>query len=534
MEVIGVGSSRDDGGGGSEGSGSLDGALIDRGKVRILLCDKDPESCQSVMNLLCKCSYQVTSVRSARQAVDALNAEGPDIDIILMEADLPTAKGMKLLKHITREENLQRIPVIMMSAVDEVSLVFKSLRLGAADFLVKPLRTNELLNLWTHMWRRRRMLGLEEKSILSSDGELIGSDLSNEDTNSTTLFSEGTDNKVGKNADPEKGSRQEHETSFAAEISSATEVTAIAFIPSETSNSIDKIANAMTSQPGDSFSAGVESSHNQSGLSFSCPKKSKLNIGNSSAFFTYIRVCSKEDQTVNLKTHERDGTLANYNCEDYPDSSSMERSQTPLDMSDHPHRQDTAEDEPSERPRGHANELQANMSGFSPHSAYPYYTPAITNQMMMPYHPQFNQPFVHYPPYMPPVMVPFPSHYPTSFCLQPGQIPQTNTLPSGVTNHHPGAAIPAYISKREAALIKFRRKRNERTFDKKIRYVNRKNLAERRPRVKGQFVSKLAGASAVDTNEFTMPPNYEEEDDDEGEEEEDSYPATQDTESGHS
>lgn len=43
-----------------------------------------------------------------------------------------------------------------MSAQDEVSIVVKCLRHGAADYLVKPLRTNELLNLWTHMWRRRR------------------------------------------------------------------------------------------------------------------------------------------------------------------------------------------------------------------------------------------------------------------------------------------------------------------------------------------------------------------------------------------
>ncbi|KAL9687464.1 hypothetical protein QQ045_031867 [Rhodiola kirilowii] len=64
MEVIGACSSRDDGGGGSEGIRSLDGALIDRGKVRILLCDKDPESCQSVMNLLCKCSYQGNVLKS--------------------------------------------------------------------------------------------------------------------------------------------------------------------------------------------------------------------------------------------------------------------------------------------------------------------------------------------------------------------------------------------------------------------------------------------------------------------------------------
>lgn len=139
----------------------------------------------------------VTSVKSARQVIDALNAEGQYIDMILVEVDLPVKKGMKLLKYIARDKELCRIPVIsksrififsrnflalflfgklypvsyqcfcfnflgggvkVMSAQDEVSIVVKCLRLGAADYLVKPLRTNELLNLWTHMWRRRRMV----------------------------------------------------------------------------------------------------------------------------------------------------------------------------------------------------------------------------------------------------------------------------------------------------------------------------------------------------------------------------------------
>lgn len=52
-----------------------------------------------------------------------------------------------------------------MSAQDEVSIVVKCLRLGAADYLVKPLRTNELLNLWTHMWRRRRMVCISQLLI---------------------------------------------------------------------------------------------------------------------------------------------------------------------------------------------------------------------------------------------------------------------------------------------------------------------------------------------------------------------------------
>lgn len=54
----------------------------------------------------------MTSVRSARQVIDALNAEGPDIDIILAEVDMPMSKGMKMLKYITRDKELRRIPVI--------------------------------------------------------------------------------------------------------------------------------------------------------------------------------------------------------------------------------------------------------------------------------------------------------------------------------------------------------------------------------------------------------------------------------------
>ena len=58
----------------------------------------------------------MTSVRSARQVVDALNAEGSDIDIILSEVDLPSKKGLKLLKYLMRDKELQRIPVISMFA----------------------------------------------------------------------------------------------------------------------------------------------------------------------------------------------------------------------------------------------------------------------------------------------------------------------------------------------------------------------------------------------------------------------------------
>ncbi|KAE9609638.1 putative response regulator and transcription factor RR-A-type family [Lupinus albus] len=86
--------------------------IIDRSKVRILLCDNDSKSSQEVFTLLMGCSYQVTSVKSVRQVIDALNVEGQHIDIILAEVDLPIEMGMKMLKYIAWDNELRHIPVI--------------------------------------------------------------------------------------------------------------------------------------------------------------------------------------------------------------------------------------------------------------------------------------------------------------------------------------------------------------------------------------------------------------------------------------
>lgn len=42
-----------------------------------------------------------------------------------------------------------------MSSQDSVSTVYKCMLRGAADYLVKPIRRNELRNLWQHVWRRQ-------------------------------------------------------------------------------------------------------------------------------------------------------------------------------------------------------------------------------------------------------------------------------------------------------------------------------------------------------------------------------------------
>ncbi|XP_028067095.1 two-component response regulator-like APRR1 isoform X3 [Camellia sinensis] len=502
----------DGGGGGGVNSKSSD-ALIDRSKVRILVCDNDAKSSEEAFALLCKCSYQVTSVRSARQVIDALNAEGPDIDIILSEVDLPMAKGLKMLKYITRDEELRRIPVIMMSAQDEVSIVVKCLRLGAADYLVKPLRTNELLNLWTHMWRRRRMLGLAEKNIMNYDFDLVASDPSDGNTNSTNLFSDDTDEKPWKSANPEMctSSHQEDEVNAIKRQILSNVYTATAPVEPSLVDSPDHQPDV----------PGI--SDRRTGQCSSFPKKSELRIGESSAFFTYVKSSIPKSNLHEFASVDENAPL------DLTIENKLNAwgGKVTIDTQNHDNNIKIHENREAQE-----NYLQGDdfPSSSSIHTAYPYYISGVMNQIMMP-STQMYQTNVHDLPnhatsailpqygHIPqchhvPGMSSFP-YYPVSICVQPGQMPTalpwTSYGSSSVTERKLGK-----VDRREAALIKFRQKRKERCFDKKIRYANRKQLAERRPRVRGQFVRKMNGIDVVFNGQPTSV-DFDEDDEEEDE-----------------
>ncbi|GAU46117.1 hypothetical protein TSUD_192780 [Trifolium subterraneum] len=516
-ELIDLNSKESNCGGNNSKNGD---GFIDRSKVRILLCDNDSKSSEEVSTLLLNCSYQVTSVKSARQVIDALNAEGQYIDIILAEVDLPIKKGMKMLKYIARDKELRRIPIIMMSAQDEVSIVVKCLRLGAADYLVKPLRTNELLNLWTHMWRRRRMLGLAENNICSYDFDMVASDPSDANTNSTTLISDDTDDRSKRSTNPEPviSIQQEQEASSATAAAAAAVIEELPYArASEYQPDVPGISDRRTGSLGQHPPCNRVTNGSFDGHFSSGPKKSELRIGESSAFLTYVKAPTKKsnfeetahvdnngtaqmrvEDTMNqacsqqggndLIRHENGETIEIHSQDDLPngetieshsqddlprsnsipDSFSVDRSCTPPASMEVSQQNNYKEEYPQGmvNPRNGSYGSQLDQSSMPAQHAYPYYTPGGHS---------------------------WPSLGSSTSC----------------------EANLRKVDRREAALMKFRQKRKERCFDKKIRYVNRKQLAERRPRVRGQFVRKLNGIN-VDLNGQPASTDYDNDDEEEG------------------
>ncbi|XWS71767.1 hypothetical protein CRYUN_Cryun03dG0166900 [Craigia yunnanensis] len=103
--------------------------------VKVLLVENDDSTRHVVSALLRNCSYEVMAVANGLQAGKVLEEDTNHIDIVLTEEAMPVLSGSDLLCKIMNHRTLKNIPVII-------------------DFLVKPIRKNELKNLWQHVWRR--------------------------------------------------------------------------------------------------------------------------------------------------------------------------------------------------------------------------------------------------------------------------------------------------------------------------------------------------------------------------------------------
>jgi DNA-binding response OmpR family regulator len=78
----------------------------------------------------------VTTAADGRQALDLLRSK--PFDLVLLDIMMPNVNGYEVLAAIKASDGLRHIPVIMISAVDEIDSVVRCIELGAEDYLPKP------------------------------------------------------------------------------------------------------------------------------------------------------------------------------------------------------------------------------------------------------------------------------------------------------------------------------------------------------------------------------------------------------------
>jgi DNA-binding NtrC family response regulator len=114
-------------------------AIMDKPSVWVV--DDDDSTRSYLWDFLSSRGYDVQSADSGEQVLRRLSA-GQRPALMLLDIRMPHIGGLDVLQHIERSG--RRLPAIVLSGVDQVSTVVKAMRLGAVDYLLKPLDENEL------------------------------------------------------------------------------------------------------------------------------------------------------------------------------------------------------------------------------------------------------------------------------------------------------------------------------------------------------------------------------------------------------
>jgi len=106
------------------------------GQAHLLVVD-DIEANRDVLGKRCEREgYRVSSAENGRQALEMVGAES--FDLVLLDIMMPEVDGFQVLSHMKADPALCDIPVIMISALDEIKSVVRCIEMGAEDFLAKP------------------------------------------------------------------------------------------------------------------------------------------------------------------------------------------------------------------------------------------------------------------------------------------------------------------------------------------------------------------------------------------------------------
>ena len=120
--------------------------------MRILAIDDDPPTLELVSSVLTANGFPCLTASSGEQAL-ALIAAHPDILLAISDINMPAMDGIALLGRINSQQPQGSAPrVIFLTAHARVDYAVAALRLGAIDFLTKPVRPQNLLGVVRNAW----------------------------------------------------------------------------------------------------------------------------------------------------------------------------------------------------------------------------------------------------------------------------------------------------------------------------------------------------------------------------------------------
>ncbi|MDZ8107801.1 MAG: response regulator [Nostoc sp. DedQUE12a] len=134
-------------------------------KANILVVDDTPDNLRLLSAMLTQLGYEIRRVINGPTALKTAQAAPPDL--ILLDIMMPEMNGYEVCQHLKASEITRDIPVIFISALDEVFDKVKAFAVGGVDYITKPFSEEEVFaRVENNLTIRRLQKQLTEQNLL--------------------------------------------------------------------------------------------------------------------------------------------------------------------------------------------------------------------------------------------------------------------------------------------------------------------------------------------------------------------------------
>ncbi len=147
----------------------------------ILIVDDTPDNLRLLSQTLIKEGYEIRCAVNGAMALLTIKAKLPDL--ILLDINMPEMDGFKVCETLKASDLTKDIPIIFVSALDEIFDKIKAFEAGAVDYISKPFQIPEVIsrvnsqlnlqNLRKQLMQKNQLLQIEIQSRIAAEEEII-------------------------------------------------------------------------------------------------------------------------------------------------------------------------------------------------------------------------------------------------------------------------------------------------------------------------------------------------------------------------
>jgi len=113
--------------------------------MKVLSVDDSRTARHAIRNMTEVLDLEFLEAENGLDALRLLETHGGDIDLIILDWEMPVMNGKEFLEKMKRHERHRNIPVIMVTTVTQKDKVIDAIRSGASQYITKPFSGEDLL-----------------------------------------------------------------------------------------------------------------------------------------------------------------------------------------------------------------------------------------------------------------------------------------------------------------------------------------------------------------------------------------------------